>query len=153
MLLKHLPCIVSSATHQIQVGPNGQLIFEPSTIDIIVDDSIQFIFTGTHTATQASSSDPCKRASPPAFDFNSNGQHTFNTSGVFNLFCDVGDHCQRGMKGVITVSSANSTSTSNPTSTSTSNPTPTSSKSSAFTKYNCDILLTVIIIMVVTCFT
>lgn len=96
---------INAITYQISVGQNGQLVFQPSTITIAVGDTIQFKFFGTHTATHASVSDPCTKASPSMFDFSSDGQQIFNTTGVFNFFCAIPGHCQAGMKGVITVSS------------------------------------------------
>ncbi|KAF2098820.1 hypothetical protein NA57DRAFT_56458 [Rhizodiscina lignyota] len=105
-----------AATHQIQVGTNGQRVFDPPTVTAAVGDKVQFIWVaGNHTVTSGGGSTGA--ACQPNGAFNSgflignagqtNNQPTFtmtvtNTKPV-TFYCaqNQNDHCQASMVGAI----------------------------------------------------
>ncbi|KIW00758.1 uncharacterized protein PV09_07739 [Verruconis gallopava] len=105
-----------AATHQIQVGTNGQRVFDPPTVNAAVGDTVQFIWVaGNHTVTSGggSSSAACQ----PSGKFNSGfligtagkttGQPTFSLTvkdtNPITFYCaqNQNDHCQASMVGAI----------------------------------------------------
>ncbi|RDL41156.1 uncharacterized protein BP5553_01135 [Venustampulla echinocandica] len=103
--------VASLKTHQVMVGPAGNLSFEPSTIDATVGDLVKFTFLAiNHTLTQSSLSNPCKENG--SFDTGFNQFNPQNVAGrhvveyrVQNLepqwfFCAQAagkSHCKSGM--------------------------------------------------------
>jgi len=98
-----LPLIAQAKVYDVQVGPNGSLTFVPSDLTIGIGDSINFVFSGTHTVTQGQG---CVKDPNAQFDLHDTGVQTFPTSGTYPFFCSVPGHCQAGMRGNILVTVA-----------------------------------------------
>ncbi|KAA1472389.1 Cupredoxin [Dentipellis sp. KUC8613] len=103
------------ATHDVQVGPNGQLVFDPMTLEANVGDKVVFHFNPkNHSVTQSSFQMPCTNLSG-GFD---SGFHPvpagtgFNQGPTFEITVDSpapiwvhcnqmantpGSHCGAGM--------------------------------------------------------
>ena len=106
---------VPSATGTIvdvQVGPAGKFTFYPSTVHILVGDTVRW--TWANSGHSVTSGTPCtvngQFCSPDDMNCNSGilsnqgavYQHTFTEPGVYSYFCFA--HCALGMTGVVNVS-------------------------------------------------
>ena len=89
-----------ATTHTVQVAPGGKLAYSPSQLIIQPGDSVVFQFPqgATHTATHGEHCVPGGE-----FDVKSDAMVRFDDVGRFEYFCQIGSHCNMGMKGVIVV--------------------------------------------------
>jgi len=110
--LLFLSSVVSaSATFDVQVGYSGRLEFFPNQITVAPGDTVRFRFmSGTHTVTMEQSGAQCQKAGAALFDYRqqvgSTAEFVFHDPGTFSYYCAIGDHCQKGMRGTVTVSSS-----------------------------------------------
>ncbi|CAG8817139.1 8262_t:CDS:2, partial [Cetraspora pellucida] len=98
-----LATIISARTHNIKVGPNGNS-FSPAKVTVKVGDKLPTVFTALFyqmnlTPTKLRNSEIIKQTAVAG----TKGTFviTKNTPSVLGFFCDVGAHCDGGMKGVI----------------------------------------------------
>jgi len=96
----------SAAIHTVHVGDGG-LTFEPATTTAEVNDIINFMFHGNHTATRSSFDSPCTKLT---------GNGTFSSGVLHNgsyfnvtvqdaspiwIYCGVATHCESGMVAAV----------------------------------------------------
>lgn len=98
----------TSVQHIVTVGAGG-LVYSPATLNVNVGDTIVWNYSAPHSVTQSSLQDDC---TPMAGGFDSGtlstGSYTQTISpaqagSTLFYYCSVGQHCQNGMKGSITV--------------------------------------------------
>ena len=105
------PASPSGNTVDVTVAPNFSLTFSPSTVNILVGDTVHWTWAaGGHTVTSGS---PCTvdsaYCSPNDTNCSTAGtsntgatySHTFNQAGTFSYFCRI--HCSFGMTGAVNV--------------------------------------------------
>ncbi|KAF8644869.1 hypothetical protein AX16_008224 [Volvariella volvacea WC 439] len=107
ILLAALIPSVLAVTHDVQVGPNGQLVYDPPYVNAAAGDIINFIFNPkNHTVTQSTFDQPCM-AVPSGTDSsfipvmlddpNPTFQvHVMDENPVW-FFCRQTNHCGAGM--------------------------------------------------------
>jgi hypothetical protein len=101
-------------THHVEVGPFGQLFFQPSQVDAEVGDVVEFRFRSfNHTLTQSSLEEPCVssdqfdsgfRQFNPADSLLKTISFSVNDPAPQYFFCHQKlpvNHCRRGMVFVI----------------------------------------------------
>jgi len=100
---------ISAATIEVQVGANGSLTYQPSSVNASTGDTIAFKFVGgNHTITQSTFATPCQALGGGVdsgfYSTNSSAtqvaQYSFtltNTSTPLWFYCRQTGHCQRGM--------------------------------------------------------
>jgi plastocyanin len=101
----------SGNTVDVTVAPNFSLTFSPSTVNILVGDTVRWTWAaGGHTVTSGS---PCTVDSAYCSPNDTNCStaatsntgavytHTFNQAGTFSYFCRI--HCGFGMTGTVNV--------------------------------------------------
>jgi plastocyanin len=97
-------------THHVEVGPFGQLFFQPSQVDAEVGDVVKFKFRSfNHTLTQSSLEEPCVSSSQfdsgfrqfnPADSLFKTLSFSVNDPAPQYFFCHQQlpvNHCRRGM--------------------------------------------------------
>jgi len=110
--LLFLSSVVSAtATFDVQVGYQGRLEFFPNQLTVAPGDTVRFRFmAGTHTVTMEQSGAQCQKAASALFDYRqqvgSTAEFVFHDAGTFGYYCAIGDHCQKGMRGSVTVSAS-----------------------------------------------
>jgi len=97
-----LPFVAAWTTHNVTVGADGQLVYDPPSITAAVGDTILFVFESDHTATQSTFQSPC---SPSSGGFN--GAAAGTTPSTFSIkvnhtnpiwvYCAILGHCKAGM--------------------------------------------------------
>ncbi len=96
-------------THTVNVG-NG-LIFSPESLVINKGDSVDFVFiSGLHNVMETEDSVTCiaKSGGFSSQTLSSgNFKQQFNDVGTKYYTCTIGNHCESGMKGKITVNESN----------------------------------------------
>jgi len=102
---------MASATYDVQVGYSSRLEFFPNQLTVAPGDTVRFKFmAGTHTVTMEQPGQQCQAAPSALFDYRqatgSTAEFVFHDEGTFGYFCAIGDHCQKGMRGTVTVSAA-----------------------------------------------
>ena len=101
----------ASQIFDVTVGPAGQLVFSPDTLNIQVGDTVRWTWgSSNHSVTSGTSCTPDSAYCSPD-DMNCDAgtlsnmgtiyQHTFDTAGSYNYFCAL--HCSRGMVGTVNV--------------------------------------------------
>lgn len=105
--------VLASATYDVQVGYNSRLEFFPNQLTIAPGDAVRFKFmSGTHSVTMEQAGAQCQAAAQSLFDYHqpsgTTAEFVFQNEGTFNYYCAIGDHCQKGMRGSVTVSSSGS---------------------------------------------
>jgi plastocyanin len=109
-----VPSSLPSATSQIfdvSVGPSGQLVFSPATVNIAVGDTVRWTWAGSgHSVTSGENCSADSEYCSPNDTNCSAGmlsntgtvyQHTFDTAGSYTYYCVA--HCSRGMIGTVNV--------------------------------------------------
>ncbi|KAF8305551.1 hypothetical protein DL93DRAFT_2172572 [Clavulina sp. PMI_390] len=145
--------------HNITVGGNGALAFEPTSITASLGDVVQFVFVAkNHTATQSSFDSPCSRligadgVSVTGFDsgfqpVGTTGQQTVSsftvtTTSPLWFYCRQTGHCAQGMVFAVNPPTsgntfdkflANALGSANTTATTTASTPPSTSTSSMIT--------------------
>ncbi len=114
---RSVPNAAPSTTSQIfdvTVGPGGQTVFSPDTLNIAVGDTVRWTWASDNHSV--SSGNPCaidsQFCSPddmncPSGVLSNTGTiylHTFAQAGSYSYFCAF--HCNRGMTGTINVAAA-----------------------------------------------
>ncbi|KAF7340306.1 hypothetical protein MVEN_01949700 [Mycena venus] len=107
-----LPAVLAQTTHSVQVGPNGNLVYDPPFITAAAGDTVRFTFNPkNHTVTQSSFDAPCVPLAGGAssgFHFESNVTGLLDTwefgvpasSSPFWFHCEQTNpvsHCGKGM--------------------------------------------------------
>jgi plastocyanin len=97
--------------HNIQVAPNGNIVFDPPTLTICAGDSVKWTWGSTgHSVTSGTSCTADNQFCSPNNTSCSTGttsnagdiyNHGFPTKGTFPYFCS--PHCSSGMTGTIIV--------------------------------------------------
>jgi len=105
--------VLASATYDVQVGYSSRLEFFPNQLTVAPGDTVRFKFmSGTHTVTMEQAGAQCQAAAQSLFDYRqpsgTTAEFVFPNEGTFNYYCAIGDHCQKGMRGSVTVSSSGS---------------------------------------------
>ncbi len=101
-----------AASHTVQVGPGGSIVFSPATLNIAVGDTVTFTSDGTHThnATSDAGAVTTFRCANGCDGTGGNGTPsgtpwtatvTFPTPGSINYHCEI--HGSFGMVGTINV--------------------------------------------------
>jgi len=92
--------------HTVHVGESG-LTFEPDVTTADVNDTINFMFHGNHTATRSSFDSPCTKLTGNG-TFSSGVQHNgsyFNVTVLDKspiwIYCGIPTHCQSGMVAAV----------------------------------------------------
>ncbi len=106
-----IPPNPDSVTVGVTVGPSNSLTFSPSSVTILIGDTVQWTFLAlNHTV---SSGAPCILdnmyctpsdtgcSSAPTMPLNATYSHAFNQAGTYPYFCRV--HCNFGMRGIVLV--------------------------------------------------
>ena len=104
----------SATTFNVTVGPNGNLVFSPSSVTIHPGDQVRWTFSSAgHTTTSGSPGMPNgiwdSMLRPQGATFT----HTFNSIGTFAYYCTPHGGCC-GMVGTVTVVNATPTPTPPP---------------------------------------
>jgi plastocyanin len=112
--LAFCPTVAFGTTFNVTVGPNGDLVFSPSSVTIHPGDQVRWTFgSGGHSTTSGSPGQPNGiwdsgiRAQGTTFT------RTFNSAGTFPYYCTPHGGCC-GMVGTVTVVNASPTPTPPP---------------------------------------
>jgi len=126
------PTATPDADLIVEVGPGGDLVFDPATATVDVGATVAWVWrSANHSVTV--------EATPADADWSGTGttlhdagfvhEHTFDVAGVYDYYCD--PHRGSGMEGTLTVGdatpteTATDTETETPTETATDEPTAT----------------------------
>jgi plastocyanin len=119
------PKPASATTFDVSVGPNGNLVFSPSSVTIHPGDQVRWTFSsGGHSTTSGSPGQPNGIWDSGIRNQGATFTRTFNSAGTFPYYCTPHGGCCN-MVGTVTVVNASPTPTPTPTSTPTPAPTPT----------------------------
>ena len=101
----------SGNTVNVTVGPNFFATFSPSTVNILVGDTVRWTWassghnvrsgSGCAADGQYCSPNDTNCVSSPTSSTNTTYSHTFNQPGTYSYFCSV--HCFSGMTGMVNV--------------------------------------------------
>jgi len=99
--------VSATATYDVQVGYSNGLKFSPDLVTIQPGDTVRFKFVaGLHTVTMEGAQ-ACQKADAARFDFRqpmgSTAEFMAKEPGKYPYYCAIGDHCQKGMRGMIIV--------------------------------------------------
>jgi plastocyanin len=115
------PKPASATTFNVTVGPNGNLVFSPSSVTIRPGDQVRWTFgSNGHTTTSGSPGMPNGIWDSGLRPQGATFTHTFNSTGTFPYYCTPHGGCC-AMVGTVTVVNASPTPTPTPAPT----PTPT----------------------------
>ena len=113
----------SAATFSVTVGPNGDLVFSPSSVTIHPGDTVLWTWGSSfHSSTSGVPGVPDGIWDSGILNQGATFSHTFNSTGTFPYYCTVHGGCC-GMVGTVNV--VNPTPSPTPTATPTHSPTPT----------------------------
>jgi len=122
------PKITNATTFGVTVGPDGNLVFSPSSVTIHPGDQVTWTWGSSgHSTTSGSPGQPSGIWDSGIHNQGATFTHTFNSPGTFPYYCVPHGGCC-GMVGTVVVANASPTPTPTPTSTPrpTSTPAPTS---------------------------
>jgi plastocyanin len=86
----------------ITVGPNGMLVFSPSTVDIAAGGTVTWTWAaGNVLLHNVTSGDAVPAFAPSATQMSGTFAHTFPTAGSFSYFCSI--HGRTVMFGTVNV--------------------------------------------------
>jgi plastocyanin/uncharacterized protein YggT (Ycf19 family) len=122
------PKAVSATTVDVTVGPNGDLVFSPSSVTIHPGDQVRWTWGSSgHSTTSGSPGMPNGIWDSGILNQGASFTRTFNSTGTFPYYCTPHGGCC-GMVGTVTVVNASPTPspTPMPTATPSATPTPTS---------------------------
>src|SRR5436189_863734 len=115
------PKAASATTVDVTIGPNGNLVFSPSSVTIHPGDQVKWTWGSSgHSSTSGSPGMPNGIWDSGILNQGATFTHTFNSTGTFPYYCTPHGGCC-GMVGTVMVANASPT----PTPTSTPMPTPT----------------------------
>jgi plastocyanin len=113
----------SATTIDVTVGPNGDLVFSPSSVTIHPGDTVRWTWgSSAHSSTSGVPGAPDGIWDSGILNDGATYSHTFNSTGTFPYYCIVHGGCC-GMVGTVTV--VNPTPSPTPTFTPTRTPRPT----------------------------
>ena len=119
------PKPASATTVDVTIGPNGNLVFSPSSVTIHPGDQVKWTWGSSgHSSTSGSPGMPNGIWDSGILNQGATFTHTFNSTGTFPYYCTPHGGCC-GMVGTVTVVNASPTPTPTPTATATPPPTPT----------------------------
>jgi plastocyanin len=119
------PKAASATTVDVSVGPNGNLVFSPSSVTIHPGDQVRWTFSsGGHSTTSGSPGQPNSIWDSGIRNQGATFTRTFNSAGTFSYYCTPHGGCC-AMVGTVTVVNASPTPTPTPRPTPTPAPTPT----------------------------
>jgi len=99
----------NATTFMVTVGPSGNLVFSPSTVNIKVGDTVQWTWGSSfHSSTSGTPGNPDGMWDSTVLLSGQTFSFTFMTAGTFNYYCTPHGSCC-GMVGEVVVSSANPT--------------------------------------------
>jgi plastocyanin len=108
------PKPASATTFTVTVGPNGSLVFSPSSITIHPGDQVQWTWGSSgHSTTSGSPGQPNGIWDSGISNQGATFTHTFNSAGTFPYYCTPHGGCC-GMVGTVTVVNASPTPTPTP---------------------------------------
>ena len=122
------PKAASAATVDVTVGPNGDLVFSPSSVTIHPGDQVRWTWSSSgHSTTSGSPGQPNGIWDSGIHNAGATFTRTFNSTGTFPYYCTPHGGCC-AMVGTVTVVNASPTPspTPMPTATPSATPTPTS---------------------------
>ena len=122
------PKPASATTVDVTVGPNGDLVFSPSSVTIHPGDQVRWTWGSSgHSTTSGSPGMPNGIWDSGILNQGATFTRTFNSTGTFPYYCTPHGGCC-GMVGTVTVVNASPTPspTPMPTATPSATPTPTS---------------------------
>ena len=122
------PKAASAATVDVTVGPNGDLVFSPSSVTIHPGDQVRWTWSSSgHSTTSGSPGQPNGIWDSGIHNAGATFTRTFNSTGTFPYYCTPHGGCC-AMVGTVTVVNASPTPspTPMPTATPSASPTPTS---------------------------
>jgi len=115
------PKPASAMTVDVTVGPNGNLVFSPSSVTIHPGDQVHWTWGSSfHSTTSGSPGMPSGIWDSGILNQGASFTHTFNSAGTFQYYCTTHGGCC-GMVGTVMVVNASPTPTPTPAAT----PTPT----------------------------
>ena len=118
------PKAASATTVDVTVGPNGDLVFSPSSVTIHPGDQVKWTWESSgHSSTSGSPGMPNGIWDSGLINQGATFTHTFNSAGTFPYYCTVHGGCC-AMVGTVMVVNASPTPTPTPVATAT--PTATS---------------------------
>src|SRR4030095_15379971 len=118
------PKAASATTVDVTVGPNGNLVFSPSSITIHPGDQVKWTWSSSgHSTTSGSPGQPNGIWDSGILNAGATFTRTFNSTGTFPYYCTPHGGCC-AMVGTVTVVNASPTPTPTPVATAT--PTATS---------------------------
>lgn len=94
----------TDADETVTVGPGGNNVFDPETVEISVGETIAWEWdSANHTVTPDSIPDGAEWAGEPeVFNSGHTYTHTFETTGTYEYYCE--PHRAAGMEGSVVVS-------------------------------------------------
>ena len=113
------PTVGNAATVNVTVGPNGNLVFMPSSVTIHPGDQVKWtwdsggLYSPMHSSTSGTPGSPNGLWDSGILGQGAVFTHTFNTAGTFHYYCTVHGQCC-GMTGVVTVMNSSPTPTPPP---------------------------------------
>ena len=119
------PKAASATTVDVTVGPNGNLVFSPSSVTIHPGDQVRWTFSSAgHSTTSGSPGQPNGIWDSGIRDQGAIFTRTFNSAGTFPYYCVPHGGCCN-MVGTVVVVSETPTPTPTPRPTATATPHPT----------------------------
>jgi len=113
-VLASYPTVGSAATINVSVGPNGNLVFMPSSVTIHQGDQVKWTWgSDGHSTTSGSPGMPNGIWDSGVINSGSTFTHTFNSVGTFPYYCTVHGGCC-GMVATVTVVAPSPTPTPTP---------------------------------------
>src|SRR6478672_3276540 len=121
------PKPASATTFNVTVGPNGNLVFSPSSVTIHPGDQVKWTWgSDGHSTTSGSPGQPNGIWDSGIHNQGATFTHTFNSAGTFPYYCVPHGGCCMMVGTVMVVSETPTpTSTPRPTATPTGTPRPT----------------------------
>jgi len=106
-----LPVATFAAQHEVEVGDDGKLIYNPDTVQAAVGDTVVFKFyPGAHSVAQSTFDNPCQPSTngiwsgffTPKSDTDPNVfEITIKNMDPIWIYCAQVGHCNAGMAMVI----------------------------------------------------
>jgi plastocyanin len=122
------PTATPDAELVIDVGPGGDLVFDPATASVDVGATVAWVWRSSNHSVTVESTPADADWSGTGTELHDTGfvhEHTFDVAGVYDYYCD--PHRGAGMEGTVTVGDATptetETATETPTETETATPT------------------------------
>src|SRR5215471_9029088 len=113
-VLAFYPTVASATTFNVTVGPNGSLVFMPSSVTIHPGDQVKWTWGSSgHSTTSGSPGMPNGIWDSGIQNQGATFTHTFNSVGTFPYYCTLHGACC-GMVGTVRVTNPTPTPTPTP---------------------------------------